>query len=88
MKKQQKTLSQFESEAKKIVDKYADYKKLKRRFSQRNFGYIWNFYSGTLKGAIKPTFRLWKKQPKQKFKRYRRASVFTFCIRNVIWKYC
>ncbi len=30
MKKQQKTLSPFELEAKKLVDKYADYKKIKK----------------------------------------------------------
>ncbi|MFU0909440.1 hypothetical protein [Mesomycoplasma ovipneumoniae] len=41
MKKQKKTLSPFELEAEKLVDKYADYKKLKkRRFSQRNFAYV------------------------------------------------
>nr|WP_309501198.1 transposase [Mesomycoplasma ovipneumoniae] len=32
----------------------------KRRFSQQNFGYIWNFYSIAPKGAIKPIFSLWK----------------------------
>ncbi|WNM17573.1 IS256 family transposase [Mesomycoplasma ovipneumoniae] len=37
MKKQQKTLSPFELEAKKLVDKYADYKKIKKKIFTTKF---------------------------------------------------
>ncbi|WNM17630.1 hypothetical protein RNM28_01685 [Mesomycoplasma ovipneumoniae] len=35
--KQQKTLSPFELEAKKLVDKYADYKKIKKKIFTTKF---------------------------------------------------
>ncbi|MDW2921806.1 hypothetical protein R7V43_00270 [Mesomycoplasma ovipneumoniae] len=43
MKKQQKTLSPFELEAKKIVDKYADYKKLKKEDFHNEISHIFSW---------------------------------------------
>ncbi|VEU71154.1 transposase, mutator type [Mesomycoplasma ovipneumoniae] len=48
MKKQQKTLSPFELEAKKLVDKYADYKKLKKEDFHNEISHMFKTFTEAL----------------------------------------
>nr|WP_318036332.1 transposase [Mesomycoplasma ovipneumoniae] len=53
MKKQQKTLSPFELEAKKLVDKYADYKKIKKEDFHNEISHMFKtFYWGNLRAEL------------------------------------
>ncbi len=48
MKKQQKTLSPFELEAKKLVDKYADYKKIKKEDFHNEISHMFKTFTEAL----------------------------------------
>ncbi|WNM17019.1 IS256 family transposase [Mesomycoplasma ovipneumoniae] len=53
MKKQQKTLSPFELEAKKLVDKYADYKKIKKEDFHNEISHMFKtFTEATLRAEL------------------------------------